>query len=90
MMSLGAAAGLIAAMRDRRVWVRVVCGINIVLLLLFTVMFYGLARLPAAPKFTDLEIAPDFTLIDHTGQPLTLSEARAAGPVLLVFYRGHW
>ncbi|WP_274652852.1 redoxin domain-containing protein [Paenibacillus humicola] len=34
--------------------------------------------------------APDFTLEDATGKPVTLSEELAKGPVILVFYRGEW
>jgi peroxiredoxin len=34
--------------------------------------------------------APDFTLPDHSGTPVSLSETLREGPVLLVFYRGHW
>jgi cytochrome oxidase Cu insertion factor (SCO1/SenC/PrrC family) len=36
------------------------------------------------------EAAPDFTLDDQRGRKVTLSEARAKGPVVLVFYRGYW
>lgn len=35
------------------------------------------------------EKAPDFTLRDHNGKPLTLSDQRGK-KVILVFYRGHW
>ena len=34
--------------------------------------------------------APGFTLPDATGQPISLAELLAAGPVVLVFYRGNW
>ena len=34
--------------------------------------------------------APDFTLPDADGQPVSLSQLLAAGPVVLVFYRGNW
>ena len=34
--------------------------------------------------------APVFTATDHRGRPVSLAAARAAGPVVLVFYRGHW
>jgi cytochrome oxidase Cu insertion factor (SCO1/SenC/PrrC family) len=50
------------------------------------------ADLPA----TDLErvkpgvTAPDFTLEDQSGRPVTLSGFRDQRPVVLVFYRGHW
>ena len=36
------------------------------------------------------ETAPDFTLEDQRGRKVALSEARAKGPVVLVFYRGYW
>ena len=36
------------------------------------------------------EEAPDFTLDDQNGRKVTLSSARGAAPVVLVFYRGHW
>ena len=34
--------------------------------------------------------APDFTLPDAAGQPVSLAALLAAGPVVLVFYRGNW
>jgi len=34
--------------------------------------------------------APDFTLPNATGKPVTLAELRASGPVVLSFYRGRW
>ncbi|TKH42860.1 alkyl hydroperoxide reductase [Paenibacillus terrae] len=34
--------------------------------------------------------APEFSLLDFTGQTITLSEATAKGPVVLIFYRGSW
>jgi peroxiredoxin len=33
--------------------------------------------------------APDFTLANVAGQPVSLSD-RARGPVVLSFYRGRW
>ena len=36
------------------------------------------------------QVAPDFTLPDAAGQPVSLAELRGAGPVVLVFYRGNW
>ena len=90
LMSAGVAAGLVAAARDRRAWVRLACGLDIVLLVLALVAFFGLAALPEATAITEVDIAPDFTLPDHTGQDVALSEMWAQGPVLLVFYRGHW
>jgi len=34
--------------------------------------------------------APDFTLPDAAGQPVSLAALLATGPVVLVFYRGNW
>jgi hypothetical protein len=34
--------------------------------------------------------APDFTLSDALGQPVTLSRLLQNGPVVLTFYRGAW
>ena len=36
------------------------------------------------------ERAPDFTLPDVFGKPVTLSELLTHGPVMLYFYRGEW
>jgi len=36
------------------------------------------------------DIAPDFTLPNITGYPVTLYEALNSGPVVLSFYRGGW
>ncbi len=36
------------------------------------------------------DLAPDFTLPDATGKPVSLSERLKAGPVVLKFYRGGW
>jgi peroxiredoxin len=50
------------------------------------------ANLPA----TDLERikigqpAPDFTLQNHDGKNISLSDYRGKKNVVLVFYRGHW
>ncbi len=34
--------------------------------------------------------APDFTLEDQDGKPVTLSSYRGKKSVVLVFYRGYW
>jgi thiol-disulfide isomerase/thioredoxin len=36
------------------------------------------------------EFAPDFTLPDADGKPVTLSRALRDGPVIVSFYRGGW
>jgi len=35
-------------------------------------------------------VAPDFSLRALSGEVVTLSQARGAKNVVLVFYRGHW
>jgi hypothetical protein len=35
-------------------------------------------------------IAPEFALPDENGQTQVLADMRAKGPVVVVFYRGHW
>ena len=36
------------------------------------------------------EAAPDFTLVDHHGNKVRLSDSKGKSPVVLVFYRGYW
>jgi cytochrome oxidase Cu insertion factor (SCO1/SenC/PrrC family) len=50
------------------------------------------ANLPAT-DFERIKIgqpAPDFTLQNHDGKNISLSEYRGKKNVVLVFYRGHW
>jgi hypothetical protein len=49
------------------------------------------ARVPDTPTALRLgERAPDFTLPDATGRPVSLADYRGRKPVVLVFYRGYW
>jgi peroxiredoxin len=43
-----------------------------------------------APGLAVGDEAPDFTLFDAVGKPVTLSELLIEGPVVLTFYRGEW
>lgn len=36
------------------------------------------------------DVAPDFTLEDQDGKPVSLSDYRGKQTVVLVFYRGYW
>ena len=36
------------------------------------------------------QTAPDFTLPNTLGTPVSLADLRARGPVVLSFYRGRW
>ena len=44
---------------------------------------------PQTPP-TQGSVAPDFALLDGEGGRHRLSETLARGPVMLLFYRGHW
>ena len=90
LISTGAAAGILAARRDRRAWVRSLCGVNCVALIVAIYLFFGFAALPGTDAVARMDTAPDFTLPDHTGEQVVLYDLLAEGPVLLVFYRGQW
>lgn len=50
-----------------------------------------LMKLPEAEAMARTsDTLPDFTLPNQDGVPVTLSSYKGKGPVLLVFYRGHW
>ena len=78
----------------------IVLGLGVALLGFFCFgLFYAARQLPpssGAPRVG--QKAPDFTLPDKDGSPVTLSELLGAGAggadrvngVLLVFYRGYW
>ena len=51
----------------------------------------GAGLVPADLKRVKVgETAPDFTLMDQDGKPVTLSTYRNQKAVVLVFYRGYW
>ncbi len=77
----------------RKVWAGVVAviGVGIVALFIFG-MTVG-SRVPQSPSAPRVgQKAPDFTLLDSTRRPVSLSQLVASSPrgVLLVFYRGYW
>jgi len=43
-----------------------------------------------APGLSVGERAPNFTLLDALGQPVTLADLLVQGPVVAAFYRGEW
>lgn len=53
----------------------------------------GLASAAEPPRTAPVgvgDVAPDFTLQDQSGHPVTLSASRGQRPAVLVFYRGYW
>jgi hypothetical protein len=82
--------GASAASADRRLVVQLLAALDVALVGLFGWLFFGLAALHAQPVADELRRAPDFTLPDQRGRPVSLGAELARGPVLLVFYRGHW
>ncbi len=69
----------------------VALGLSVVLLILGGVFNFVLAKIPAAPTVLRVgDPAPDFTLPDATGKPVSLVSFRDRTPVVLVFYRGYW
>lgn len=76
-----------AAWRDKRTWVRVVAVCELGFAALFLWGFFVYQKLPAVQAPAR---ALEFTLADQDGHPVSLSTELERGPVLLVFFRGHW
>ena len=88
--AIGIALAGWAATVDARRRTRAGAVLAVVVTAAWTWLFFGAMRLPPSDALTKLTTAPDFTLPDELGRPVSLHEARAQGPVLLVFYRGWW
>ena len=89
--AVGLILGVVAAARAGHGWPAWLAAGDVLLTLMFVGVLFGLFRLPTPSKVpADQATAPDFTLPDQDGRPVTLSSFRGKGPVLLVFYRGHW
>lgn len=90
LITAGIAVALSAAKRAKRLRDKFLLGGTVATATMFFTGFFYLYRLPPPAAAIAPDAAPDFTLTDQTGQPVTLSAEVARGPVLLVFYRGHW
>jgi len=90
-LGLAVALALSAVWRARR-WLTVSALALSVLLLVGAGLFHFVAmRIPPGPPLVAIgEPAPDFTLPDAAGRPVSLSTFRGKRPVILVFYRGYW
>ncbi len=89
-MAAGGGLALLAARRDRRRRTRSVAVLAVLWIAMAVPGFVVLTRLPAPSDVVGLRQVADFTLTNHQGQPVTLSDVTATGPALLVFYRGFW
>ena len=69
----------------------VALALSVVLLILGGYFNFVLAKIPPAATVLRVgEPAPDFTLPDASGAPVSLASFRERTPVVLVFYRGYW
>ena len=85
------ALAALALRRSRRWYAWLALGLSLFLLGAGTWTNFVVARIPAMPTALRVgEPAPDFTLPDASGRPVSLAEYRGRKPVILIFYRGYW
>ena len=90
-MILGTALGIYAATQAGQQSATWMAAGDVLLTLLFFALLFVWFRLPAPQSTAHTDgLAPDVTLPNQDGEPVALSALRGRGPVLLVFYRGHW
>lgn len=90
-LALSVVLAVAAVWRARR-WLTVSALVVSVGLLGLAAFFHFVAmRVPMTPtRLVVGQPAPDFTLPDAAGRPVTLSDYRGRQAVVLVFYRGYW
>jgi hypothetical protein len=89
--AIGATIAGLAVALGRRWYAWAALAVSLVLLLGGSTFNFVLARVPQpATTLRVGELAPDFTLADADGRPVSLAEYRGKKPVILVFYRGYW
>ena len=85
------AALAVARARGRRWPAWIALGLTSLMLMGGAWLNFVVARVPDTPTALRVgEAAPDFTLPDAGGRPVTLADYRGKKPVVLVFYRGYW
>jgi cytochrome oxidase Cu insertion factor (SCO1/SenC/PrrC family) len=90
-LALAVVLAAVAVAQSRRWLTMSALVVSVLLLALGGVFNFVLMRVPAAPSaFVVGQPAPDFTLPDSAGRPVSLSDYRGRQPVVLVFYRGYW
>jgi cytochrome oxidase Cu insertion factor (SCO1/SenC/PrrC family) len=89
--AVATALAVLALVRARRWPAWAALGLSVVLLVAGSLFNFVMARVPTTPSVLRVgERAPDFTLPDAAGRPVTLADFRGKKPVVLVFYRGAW
>lgn len=93
LIGLGLTAWAIG-MAKRKLGVGIVGGVQALVVAFFVLSLNVFADLPAPQRAAESQPASRqarmFTLPDQNGKPVSLADALAKGPVLLVFYRGFW
>ena len=90
-LAVAAAVAALAVTRRRSAGTLTALGVCVLLLGAAAFFNFVAARVPAHAGVLRVgEPAPDFTLGDARGRPVTLAEYRGRKPVILVFYRGYW
>ncbi len=76
----------------RKVWPSIAAALGIAMAVFFAVGLVVGSRLPLSPNAPKVgQRAPDFTLPDTNGRPVSLAQLTSGQKgVLLVFYRGYW
>jgi hypothetical protein len=89
--AIASVLGVLALWRSRRwpSWLAV--GFSALVLAAGAWFTFVAARIPDTPTALRVgEPAPEFTLPDAGGRPVTLADYRGRKAVVLVFYRGYW
>lgn len=91
-VALAVATGLAAYCwpRDTRKRTRIAAGAILAFAAFAIWAFFVAARLPSVSAPALGQSAPDAEFVAVDGQKSTITEAVQEGPLLLVFYRGHW
>ena len=89
--AVATALAALALARARRWYAWLALGLSTLLLLGGAWFNFVAARVPLTPTVLRVgEPAPDFTLPDAAGRPVSLADYRGRKAVVLVFYRGYW
>lgn len=88
--TFGALGGLLGLFGSKRWPVRIVGLLAVLLSLFFFYVYFPASRIPEMRGVAVGEAAPPFTLTSQNNVATSLTDALEHGPVMLVFYRGHW